>query len=84
MPAHSALLEPARSPTGRCQLVMADSAGLARPAAAERMRQTARMLVERYGLVLDLAGCQVYRSWVGTAAYPYQLCRVALQAPPAP
>ncbi len=84
------LLEPARSPTGRCQLAMADAAGavpaagLARQAAADRMRQTRQMLAARYGLVLDLPGCQVYRSWVGTAAYPYQLCPVALQAPPAP
>ena len=79
------LVEPAQSPSGRCQLAMAhDPAADAHAQAAavqaerERLLAIGQMLVARYGLVLDVDRCQVYDSWLGRRPYPYQLCPVAL------
>lgn len=79
------LVEPSQSSTGRCQLAMArdpaaEAAAAAAAATAERyrLRQLGELFIARYGLVLDVERCQVHRSWLGTAPYPYQLCPVAL------
>ena len=86
------LVEPADSPSGRCRLALAGTAGDVetgnrfaledrRREERERMEQLAMALEQRYGLRVDLDACSVHGSWIGKESFPYRMCPVALLEP---
>lgn len=87
------LVEPADSPSGRCQLTLvgghSDATATAelqarRQQEREHLERLAAAVEQRYGLHIDLDACSLHGSWIGSASFPYRMCPVEVPAPDAP
>jgi hypothetical protein len=72
------LVEPAQSPTGRCQLAPAAHRVVDVASANQAILDEGEMVLARHGLRLDQASCVVLDSWIGAQAHPYRWCRAVL------
>jgi hypothetical protein len=72
------LVEPAQSPTGRCQLAPAAHRVVDLASANQAILDEGAVILARYGLRLDPATCLVLDSRIGAESHPYRWCRAVL------
>jgi hypothetical protein len=72
------LVEPAQSPTGRCQLALAADRIADIGSANQAIVDEGAAVLARHGLRLDQVSCLVLDSRIGTQAHPYRWCRAVL------
>lgn len=65
-----------QSPDGRCRLAPAAERVLATDGANRELLAGADAVLARYGLRLDVAGCDILDSRIGQQAHPWHWCRV--------
>jgi hypothetical protein len=70
------LVEPGQSPSGRCRLAQAEGHALNVAATDRALFEQADLVLARYGLRLDPAGCLALDSWIGAEPHPFRWCRV--------